>query len=254
MRKHALIALFCLACGAVVFAGEEAPKPAAAADEAEAAKAKITGLKLWLKLDEKEGAKAANSAEKGVAVDVAGAKWVQEGKFGGALSFNGEGDQAETAASVHEAFTDGDVTMAVWIKPAAGGVIVDELGQSGVNEGWHDSQIELMDDGEVKVRVWELSSLSIGKVKMNEWHHVVMRYSKKDQRLDGFVDGVKAQDKVEGEKLWNNGGDIYYAFGVKDDTNLGHGGCYKGLMDDIRIYSRALTDDEVKLLAGVKKE
>ena len=42
----------------------DAPKPAA--DDAE--KAKITGLKLYLKLDEKDGAKAANSAEKGVEV------------------------------------------------------------------------------------------------------------------------------------------------------------------------------------------
>jgi hypothetical protein len=253
MQKHAFITLFCLACCVTVFGGEEAPKPAAA-DEVEAAKAKISGLKLWLKLDEKEGAKAANSVEKGVAVEVTGGKWTQEGKFGGALTFNGESDQAVTAASVHEAFADGDVTIAVWIKPAAGGVVVDELGQPGVNEGWHDSQIELMDDGEVKVRVWELTGLSVGKIKLNEWHHVVMRYSKKDQRLDGFVDGVKSQDKVDGEKQWNNGGDIYYAFGAKDDTNLGQGGFFKGLMDDVRIYNRALTEDEVKLLAGVKKD
>ena len=240
------------ACLGVVRAGD-APKVDPKADEAEAGKAKIPGLKLWLKLDEKEGAKAANSAEKGVEVDVTGAKWSQEGKFGGALSFNGESDYLFTASTMHEAFADGDITIAVWIKPAAGGVVVTELGQHTVNDGWHDSQIEVMDDGEVKVRVWQLEDVSIGKLKLNEWSHVVMRYSKKDQTVDGFLNGVKSENKVNGEKQWNNGGEIFYAFGAQDGTNLGQGGFFKGLMDDVRIYNRALTEDEVKLLAGVKK-
>jgi hypothetical protein len=78
----------------------------------------------------------------------------------------------------------------------------------------------------------------------------VVRYDAKSQTLDGFVDGVKGADKGSGEKQWNGGNDIYYAFGAADTTNLGQGGFFKGLMDDIRVYNRALTDDEVKTLAG----
>jgi hypothetical protein len=221
-----------------------------AEDEAEAKKAKIPGLKLWFKLDETEGKKAKNSVEKGVDGEVEGAKWAKEGKFGGALEFSGDNQFILTAASMHECFTDGNLTIAVWVFAKGGGIVVDELGQHELEGGWHDSQIELMDDGEVKVRVWQLDGVSVGKVKANEWHHVVVRYDAKSQTLDGFVDGVKGADKGSGEKQWNGGNDIYYAFGAADTTNLGQGGFFKGLMDDIRIYNRALTDDEVKTLAG----
>jgi len=221
-----------------------------AEDEAEAKKAKIPGLKLWYKLDETEGKKAKNSVEKGVDCEVEGPKWVKEGKSGGALEFSGDNQYIISAASVHEYFGDGHVTMAAWILPRGGGVVVDELGQHELEGGWHDSQIELMDDGEVKVRVWQLDGVSVGKVKLNEWHHVAMRYDAKSQTLDGFVDGVKGAEKGSGEKQWNGGNDIYYAFGAADSTNLGQGGFFKGLIDDIRVYNRALTDDEVKALAG----
>ena len=239
-------------CLAALLAWAFLPALRAEEDKDAEAKAKIPGLKLWLKLDETEGKKAKNSVEKGVDVEVEGAKWAKEGKSGGALSFNGQSDYILTAASMNEAFGDGNITIAVWINPKGGGVVADELGQHALNEGWHDSQIELMDDGEVKVRVWELEGLSAGKVKMNEWHHVVVRYDVKSSTLDGFVDGVKSADKITGEKQWNNGGEIFYAFGCEDSTNLGQGGYFKGLMDDIRIYNRALTEAEVKVLAGAK--
>ncbi|MGD0089861.1 MAG: LamG domain-containing protein [Planctomycetota bacterium] len=224
-----------------------------AADDAEANKAKIPGLKLWLKLAEPEGKKAKNAVEKGVDCEVEGATWVKEGKIGGALSFSGDNQYILTAASLHEAFAEGNLTIAVWINAKGGGVVADELGQHELEGGWHDSQIEVMDDGEVKVRVWQLDPLSIGKVKLNEWHHVVVRFNAKTQTLDGCVDGVKAADKQTGEKQWHDGGDIYYAFGAADSTNCGQGGFFKGQMSDIRIYNRALTDDEVKILAGVQK-
>jgi hypothetical protein len=221
-----------------------------AEDDAEAKKAKIPGLKLWFKLDETEGKKAKNAVEKGVDGEVEGARWAKEGKFGGALEFGGDNQYVMTAGSMHEAFGEGNLTIAVWIFAKGGGIVVDELGQHELEGGWHDSQIELMDDGEVKVRVWQLDGISVGKAKMNEWHHVVVRYDSKSQTLDGFVDGVKGAEKGSGEKQWNGGNEIYYAFGAADTTNLGQGGPYKGLMDDIRIYNRALTDDEVKTLAG----
>lgn len=251
-KRKAWTVLFLLSCLSMVRAEDVLPA-AGAGNELEASKARISGLKLWLKLDEKSGTKAANSAEKGVEVDLTGSSWIPEGKFGGALNLNGDSDYAMTASDMHEAFADGDITLAVWIKPAGGGIVVDELGQHELEGGWHDSQIEVMDDGEVKVRVWQLEGASIGKVKLNEWHHVAMRYNKKDQTLEGFVDGVKSENKSAGDKQWNAGGDIYYAFGAKDSTNLGQGGFFKGAMDDVRIYNRALTDDEVKLLAGIKK-
>jgi len=211
----------------------------------------IPGLKLWLKLDDKDGTKAVNSAENGAPADVIGGKWISESRIGsGAIQLNGQSDYI-MSPNIGAAFAEGSVTICLWVKPAAGGVIVDELGQTQLDTGWHDSEIELMNDGELKLRVWALPAMSVGKISMNQWHHIILRYSKKDQTLDGFVDGAKAAGKVSGEKGWN--GEIHYAFGARDNQQIGHGGFFKGDLDDIRIYNRALTDDEAKWIFGAKE-
>ena len=75
-------------------------------------------------------------------------------------------------------FSDETVTISVWFYPTDSGVIVDELGQSSINTSWHDSQIEILSTGEVKVRVRNLASVSLGTATFNQWQHAVLRYNK----------------------------------------------------------------------------
>jgi serine/threonine-protein kinase len=210
----------------------------------------IAGLKLWLKLDEKEGTKAANAAENGAPAELTGCKWTSDCKIGsGAIQLNGVSDYV-LSPNIGPSLTEGNVTIALWFKAGSGGVIVDELGQAQLDTGWHDSEIELMNDGELKLRVWNVKPLTVGKVAMNEWHHVVLRYGKTAQIMDGFLDGVKNETKISGEKQWN--GSIMYGFGSRDGQHVGHGGFFKGTLDDIRVYNRALSDDEVRRVFNEK--
>ena len=169
-------------------------------------------------------------------------------KVGQALNFDGANDYVISSSNLSSRFSDDSVTISAWIYPTAGGVVVSELGQTSINSLWHDSQIEVLPTGEIKVSVWQLASLSLGTAPLNTWHHVVMRYTDSTDTLDGFLDGVKSSSTVSGNRQtpWQEGSaGLYYAFGAADSTNLGDGTYFNGKMDDIRIYNRSLSDAEV---------
>jgi hypothetical protein len=171
------------------------------------------------------------------------------GKYGSALDFDGADDYVVTP-DLSPYFTDESVTISVWFYPRAAGVILAELGQVAINTEWHDSQIEILSTGEVKVRVWNLSAVSLGTASFNTWNHVVLRYDKASQRLDGFLNGVKSSSYVTGDRSapWESARGIHYALGARDSTNLGSGMYFNGLMDEFRVYNCALPDSEVQSL------
>jgi len=177
-----------------------------------------------------------------------------QGKVGQALKFNGTSDYVISSNMVSN-FSDETVTIGVWFKANAAGVIVAELGQSAISTSWHDSQIEILSTGEVKVRVWQLPSVSLGTVNFGEWHYAVLRYNKATLNLDGFLDGIEAATNVSGDRSapWEYGSGLYYAFGPADTTNLGSGAYFNGSIDEVRIYNRALSASEVKQLYNMGK-
>ncbi len=136
-----------------------------------------------------------------------------------------------------------DVTIEVWFKANTAGVIITELGQSVPNSNWHDSQIEILSNGEVKVRVWSLASVSLGTAAFGTWHHAAVRYNSVTQTLDGVLDGVASSLIVSGNR--SRPTDQYYAFGAADNTNLGSGAAFNGVIDEVRIWNRALCTGEI---------
>ncbi len=178
-----------------------------------------------------------------------GVHWTTDGMYDGAALFNGTDDYIITPNIVDQ-FPDETVTIGVWFKASGEGVIVSELGQALINSGWHDSQIEILSSGEVKVRVWNLSSVSLGIVDFGIWHYAVLRYDKKTQSLDGFLDGVRSSSHINGDRSapWESGRDLHYAFGTIDATNLGSGAYFNGMIDEICIYNRALSSAEIQQL------
>ncbi len=166
------------------------------------------------------------------------------GTSGSAYSF--DGNDYIITPDLKSYFSNTTVTISVWFKAQAAGVIIDEVGQLALNTGWHDSQIEILASGEVKVRVWNLSPVSLGTVRFGTWHHAVLRYNRATQKLDGFLDGVEASRDVSGNRSIS--GHLYYAFGAVDTTHLGSGAYFKGVIDEVAIYNRALSADEVKKL------
>ncbi|MES1220723.1 MAG: LamG-like jellyroll fold domain-containing protein, partial [Bacteroidota bacterium] len=167
------------------------------------------------------------------------------------LSFALNGvSNAVTTPNLVQAFPTfpSSVTIEVWFKADRQGVIVTELGPNqlgniGINKGWHDSQIEMLADGKVKVRVWDLPAIELGIVPFSTWQHVVLRYNAATQTLDGFLNNMKSASSVQGIRSVPSG--QFWAFGATDNQNLGSGEYFSGQMDEIRIWNVARTDAQI---------
>ncbi|MGA2706193.1 MAG: choice-of-anchor Q domain-containing protein [Isosphaeraceae bacterium] len=175
------------------------------------------------------------------------------GQNGQALSLSGASQYAITPNLAGLFANSGaSVTVSLWFNAAGPGVIMDELGQTTINSGWHDSQIEILASGAVEARVWNLPAVTLGAASFNAWHNVVLRYDAGTQTLDGFLDGVQSTSSTSGGRStpYGSGYGLYYAFGATDTTNLGSGSYFDGLIQNISIFNSPLSNTEVQTLYG----
>ena len=141
-------------------------------------------------------------------------------------------------------FPNSGMTLELWFKAFGPGVIADELDPPLQNAAWHDSQIEILADGHLKVRVWDMGAVDLGTVAFGTWHHAVVRYNQASSLLDGFLDGVAAASPVSGFRQRPTA--QYWAFGASDVTNLGSGAWFNGEIDEVRIWNTARTNPEIQ--------
>ena len=175
------------------------------------------------------------------------------GETGQALSLNGVNQYAITPNLANLfANSSTNVTISLWFNTAGAGVILDELGQTTLNAGWNDSQIEILANGTVEVRVWDLPAVTLGTASFNAWHNVVLRYNASTQSLNGFLDGVQSATSSSGSRSapYLSGYGLYYAFGAADTTNLGSGASFHGLIENVSIFNTALSNAQVASLFG----
>ena len=146
---------------------------------------------------------------------------------------------------------NGSISFSIWFKATRGGVIVDEI---GINANWHDSQVEILDNGEVKLRVWQISALSLGTTTFNEWHHVVLTYNGATNTLNGFLDGAKADAEVvqvRNSNPYSYSGYALYPLGRGDTTSLGDSRYFSGSLDEFHLFNHSLSEEEAAALYNI---
>ncbi|MCX6269168.1 MAG: MopE-related protein [Bacteroidetes bacterium] len=161
---------------------------------------------------------------------------------GNGLSLSGN-QQYLLTPNLKPAFPDNSMTVEIWFKADSHGVVATELDPPVPNAGWHDSQIEVIPDGHVLVRVWPLDPVVLGSISFGQWHHAVVRYNAATNMLDGFLDGVLSSGSVNGVR--QSPGAQYWAFGATDATNLGSGAWFTGQFDEIRIWNTARSNADI---------
>lgn len=214
------------------------------------------GLAGYWHFDDGSGTFGLDASGNGYAANMVNATWQSAPcKAGSCVNLNGSNAYALSPNIVSQ-FGDGSVTISAWFNAQGPGVVVDELGQSQLNTGWHNSQIEIVGN-KLYVAVANVSSVRVGTAASNTWHHAVLRYNSATQTLDGFLDGVKASTPSVGARTtpWSQGYGLYYAMGAGDSNNLGPGGSgggyLNGAVDEVQIYHRVLSDSEVAALYNV---
>jgi hypothetical protein len=206
-------------------------------------------LVAWYTFDEGSGTIAHDSAG-GHDGTVYGATWVA-GKIGGALSFNGSSYISVPSCAALN--ITGDITIDAWVNFARGGNDSDMSQQSIVTKCFGNGAYNNPYDFRTSANVAPVLELIRANgstheqsysgdtyVPLNSWHNVAVveqgtaAYFYIDGILTGTVWGVPPLTSPP------TGNNYAMLIGARYD-----GLYFDGLMDDVRIYNRALTSTEI---------
>ncbi len=178
-----------------------------------------------------------------------------EGRIGRAAAFDGKRyiDAGDVAGFKSHDYYDDKYTMAAWIYPTAGtGAIVTKAADQ-TEPGGHGLNLK---DGKIEFNMvddWLDSGIRLESenlVSLNQWHHVAITYdgSRWASGVKLYVDGTEWRYKTLLDDL-NNRGQLRQA-----PFRIGAGGGpqnrFKGSIDEVRVYTRALETKEIAALAS----
>ena len=231
-------------------------------------KQRDAGLVAHLALDEGSGTMAADTSAEGndhTATLVADTAWSAFG-LQGTLTFDGTDDMVSVPNStdinrgIHQT-----LTISAWFLVDDATIdsrkqVIYEQGSTtrGLNlyvfdgrlyaGGWNTPQAESN---------WGGKFLSSDKIESGRWHHVALVLNGgptvAPRALTAYLDGARI-GRRQGSQLWNHSGGI--GIGHVNGTTLFHDGTVgstdglAGMIDDVRVYDRALPAAEVADLAA----
>jgi hypothetical protein len=194
------------------------------------------------KFDETDGDIAYDSAGDNDAT-VHNGVWTA-GKVDGALDFNGLNTYVDCGDS--ELLGPEQMTISMWIKPEHMGGMRYILSRAKTDSAEIDYNIQRHREGEVEFDVGQagaqpVSVLSNSTTPLNEWSHVVASLdgSEASVYINGRLDcSAGYGQRLPRESYW------FVISSLKADTRY-----YNGMIDDVRIYNYALSEDEIEVLA-----
>jgi hypothetical protein len=199
-----------------------------------------SGLVAAYSFDEGSGMSVADASGSGNTGTVAGAGWAAAGKFGGALSFNGSGALV-TVADAASLRLSGGMTVEAWVDAAALGaswrcVVFKEL-PGAMAYGLYASDGAGKPLGQVNIG-GEQDVLGASAPPLNTWTHLAVSYDGAALRL--YVNGVLAATKpLTGAIAGSTGA-------LRIGGNSVWGEYFSGLIDEVRVYNRALTATQIQ--------
>jgi fibronectin type 3 domain-containing protein len=176
-----------------------------------------------------------------------GAKWTTQGKYGNALSFNGSTDYVDLGNPTALQLT-GSMTIEAWVKsaanPADDGQIVAKSNDSA---GWQFKTSPDTGPHTFGVGVSPGSGSRVQRYSaarsLNTWYHVAGVYNATARTLDIYVNGTLNNVTLSGTVPASQGN-------ANVNVNIGRraggsGYYFNGIIDEIRIYNRSLSQSEI---------
>jgi hypothetical protein len=175
------------------------------------------------------------------------------GKLGQALSFDGVNDYVDAGSATSLRIT-GSLTIATWVKSDAtslndrrlvsrwnGGEKSYSL-KGSIDNGPNQFQVVVSSDGTAEAIRYTNSTIAA-----NTWYHVVAVYNATLQTLNIYLNGALDNGTLSGTvpaSLFDPNQNLY----IGNLAGAGGQDYWKGQMDDVRIYNRALSPAEIKRL------
>ncbi len=196
----------------------------------------------WWKLNEDFGSTAIDwSGHDNHGSLVGDPQWVS-GYIGGTLDFDGDGDYIDCGYDPIFDITD-EITLAAWVNIRSIPVQWVSIVTKG-EYAWRLSNVESDPRFHFGITIWSDANPSVNgstAVGYNEWHHVAGTHdgSELNLYLDGVPDGTLSSTTAIGTNTAN------LFIGENPEAA---GRYWDGLIDDVRLYNRALSQTEINEL------
>jgi hypothetical protein len=206
-------------------------------------------LGLW-HFDEGTGTTASDSSGNGNDATLVGTvNWVT-GKIGMALEFTGSG--YVDAGNSSSLGPTPEVTFAAWVKPTSLQPAWAAVVQRKIVGHWYDAVLRVYNGNRWQFAVtdgtnWTGATSSSSYYQLNTWQHVAGTYSNGTIKL--YVNG----ELVDTATMTKTDGTIERLYIGKYDTGPGTQRYFLGVIDEVRVYNRALTQGEIMALYNAGK-
>ena len=171
---------------------------------------------------------------------ITGATWTTQARHGKALAFNGV-DNVVTVASASALNLSAGMTIEAWVYPTtltgARSVSVKE-GLNDLAYGLYASDLASRPQGVVNLGTGALGAAGGVALQANGWSHLATTYDGSTVRL--FVNGTQAVALAAAGSLVQTSGSL------RIGGNSLFGEWFQGVIDDVRIYDRALAVAEIQ--------
>jgi len=168
---------------------------------------------------------------------------------GGSIVFDGTNDYVlANNTSLNSQFSSTSVSHFTWVYPTSAGQIVSELGQTTINTGWHDSNIEISSAGAFSFSTWHnglTNKVVSSNQSFNQWYYVGFSYN--GTTLTAYINGISIGTTTFSRQApYNNGQQTHYALCATDFTNMGTQGHAGAKISSFKVYNRALSAQEIQ--------
>ena len=171
---------------------------------------------------------------------VNGPTWVT-GKNGGALSFNGSNSHVTIPSTASLNFGGGSFTIEAWVDPSTltSAFFLGKFGVSGA--GWRLSSSPW---GRITLEQNTDAGFGNNTVSVGSWQHIAVVQTSAGAKF--YQNGVDVSNTSGGNANFDN----TVALMLGTTPKPAPGDCcqqyYSGMLDDLRIYNRALTQSEIQ--------
>ncbi len=198
-----------------------------------------SGLAAAYSTDAGAGTTVADVSGNGNIGTISGATWTSTGKYGGALSFDGVNDWVTVADASSLDLTTG-MTLEAWVRPTVSTgwrtvILKEQPGQlvyalyAGTDTNRPSGNVFLGGD---------LDTRGTAALPANAWSHLAATYDGTTLRL--FVNGAPVSSRTV------TGAMVGSAGALRIGGNGVWGEWFQGLIDELRVYNRALSVAEIQ--------
>jgi N-acetylneuraminic acid mutarotase len=199
----------------------------------------LTNLVLALGFNEGSNTVANDSSGRNNTGTISGASWSTAGRYGGALSFDGSNDLVSVADAASLDLTTG-MTLEAWVRPSANTgwrtvLLKERPGQLAY--ALFGSTDTNRPSGEIALNPWNQQTRGTTQLPLNTWTHLAVTYDGAVIRL--YVNGALNSSLGASGSITTSGDPL------RIGGNTVWGEYFAGLIDEVRVYNRALSAAEI---------